>query len=94
MSAENVDKICSDCTLGEQIQGGTINLPIKTRIPPSIMVTPKIKRNCLNLFENIKGSLLGKVEKTIGYEIPIERDERIVTISAKCVKPDSYSPRE
>jgi hypothetical protein len=94
MSAENVDKICSGCTLGEQIQGGMINFPIKTRITPSIMITPKIKRNCLNLLENIKGSLLGKVEKTIGYEIPIERDDQTVSFYAKCVKPDSYTPRE
>lgn len=93
MSAEVVDRGCRDCELGEIIRGGVINLPLNTRIPLDIVVTPKIKRKCLYRWEIVKDLLLSKVEETIGYEIPIKRDEHTVAISAKCVKPDSYIPR-
>ena len=94
MSAENVAKRCSDCTLGKKVGGGKLNLPVKSAIPLGILVPPKIRRICLSRFENIKDSFVSKIEDTIDRDIPIERAERIVTFSSKCVKPDSYSPRE
>lgn len=94
MSAENITKRCRDCTLGRQSSLGALNPPIKSEIPLSIMIPPRIERNCLSRFEVIKNSVLSKIEDAIEYDIPIERNEHVVTFSAKCMKPDSYTPRE
>jgi len=57
MSAELLDRRCRDCVFGEQIPGRELklqpNLPLETVIPLGIIITPKIRRNCLNIVDTV-----------------------------------------
>ena len=60
MTAENSKMSvtrCRDCVFGRKTQGQMLELPLETRIPIGVLITPKIRRECLNIIDTI---VLGK----------------------------------
>jgi hypothetical protein len=76
MTSEVTEKRCRDCVFGKQLPGRELNLGIPSRIPLGIMITPKIRRECLNTLDTVL----------------LKRD-RVVGMSAKCIKLKSYTIR-
>lgn len=92
MSVER-PKMCRDCKLGRLSTLSAFRVPMSP-LESTVIIPPRVTRECLSGFEIIKDTLTNWVEERTDIEIAEERARRKVSFSATCAKPELYSPKE